>query len=84
MELFWVDLSTKKDEGFFLEIIGSMSYQCFNRQASGHHLGTEVVRLEGVGPIYKSNNKLKKTGPVPLLLASQLGIDLKKAGAPIS
>jgi hypothetical protein len=32
--------------------VSNISFQCFNRQASGDHLGTEARRLEGAGPIY--------------------------------
>jgi hypothetical protein len=46
----------------------NISFQHFNRHASGDHLGTEARRLEGAGPIYMNLSDSP-------LMVSQLGID---------
>jgi hypothetical protein len=45
--------------------VSNVSFQRFNRQASGDCSGTKARRLEGAGPIYMNNNNNNKLGQFP-------------------
>jgi hypothetical protein len=48
---------------FFLRLLGSGFFQCYNRQTSGDLSGTEAGRQEGAGPIYKAKELTLRVPP---------------------